>query len=111
MCSRGQYIYETQESTILLFSLLETIRDFGNVALYKINVPVSTAFLYIKSSFFRKYKEKYKKQKDKIPTYVNGEALLRDILKRLTGNTVLLGELNIVNLLVFPKLFYVLNAI
>lgn len=43
-------------------------RDFGNVAVYKLNVPVSAAFLYIKSKLFRKYTEKYNKQKDKIPT-------------------------------------------
>ena len=43
--------------------LIETIRDFGNRGDYKINVPILTTFLYIKSNFFRKYNEKYNKAK------------------------------------------------
>lgn len=52
------------ESTILLFLLLETVRDFGNVIVYKINIPVSVAFLHIKSNFFRKYNEKCNKRQN-----------------------------------------------
>lgn len=63
LCRWGKYIHETQESTILLFSLLETIRDFGNMGDYRINVPILTTFLYIQSNFFRKYNGKYNKAK------------------------------------------------